>query len=71
MKNEMTEKLYDYLGLGYDYIDLDFLHGFLTENYGRDGEWYWWYFDGFINAAINENTGEIISDDDKLEELFL
>lgn len=71
MKNEMTEKLYDYLGLDHDYIGLDFLQMFLTENYGRDGEWYWWYFDGFINAAINENTGEIISDDDKLEELFL
>lgn len=70
IRNKMTEKLYDYLDLDINNIYTDSFHDYLTENKGRDNEHYWWYMDETKSAAINKITGEIISDSERLDDLF-
>lgn len=67
---ETITKLYDYLDLDITGLDSHMKSGHLTENIGRDGESYFWYFDGRSNAAINISTGEIVTDESRIEELF-
>ena len=68
MKN--TTKLYNHLGLNTDNLPEDLANDYLTENRGRDGQDYLWYFDGATGGAINTTTGEIITDEAELEKLF-
>ena len=67
---ESARKLYDYLEISEYLIPADMENGFLTENKGRDGQEYYFYFDGSTSAAINKATGEIVTDDARIEELF-
>ena len=64
-----TEELYDWIGHDHDSIENDLKHDYLTENQGRDGQWYLWYMDEVDNAAIRISDGEIISLEE-IEALF-
>lgn len=66
MKKELIKKLYDYLNFDYDEssIENDIKHDYLTDNRGRDGVLYYWYYDGTYEAAINTETGEIIDSEE-------
>lgn len=70
--DDLAKKLYDYMGLTYNkcMIESDLLNGYLTFNEGFDGNDYIWYMDESHYAAIRESDGEIISNPDKLDELF-
>ena len=62
--------LYNRLDLNIDSIGSDIKADYLTENYGRDGQSYWYYMDTTKEAAINRETGEIITDLTELGHLF-
>lgn len=64
------KKLYDYMERDIENIKTDMGCDFLTENYGRDGNVYFWYFDGVVDVAINEKDGTIIENEKIIEDLF-
>lgn len=66
-------KLYDYLDLNIDSVGNDIKHGYLSEHIGRDGQNYYWFLNAEVSgqcAAINTSTGEILTDELKIEQLF-
>lgn len=71
MRNKALAKLYDYLGFDLlESLSDDVTCGDLTENTGRDGDDYFWYFDGVMDVAIKIKSGEIITDEDEIDILF-
>lgn len=64
--------LYEYLDfeVSDENISNDIEHDYLTENVGRDGKEYFWYFDENKSAAIEIATGNIITDNDIIDGLF-
>lgn len=69
-KDDPLEKLYNYLGMDINNSEDDIMNCYLTENRGRDGEMYFYYMDETKIGAVNESTGEIITDSDQLDDLF-
>lgn len=67
---EFIEKLYNYIERDLENVNADMSCDFLTENFGRDGNDYYWYFDGDTDVAINEKDGTIIDNEKTIEELF-
>ena len=72
--DEAILALYKYLSMetSTENIQRDMQYGYLTENTGRDGDDYWWYFDEpkGENVAVNTRTLNIVSDEDEIRELF-
>lgn len=72
-KYELYKELMEHCN-HYDLSHEDYRHlediDYLTENVGRDGNTYYYYLDENYCAAINVVTGEIIDDDETIEELF-
>lgn len=72
--DEAILELYKYLSMetSTENIQRDMQYGYLTENTGRDGDEYWWYFDEpkGENVAVNTRTLDIVSDEDEIRELF-
>lgn len=71
MRNTALAELYDYLDR--DIINSlaeDISAGYLTENNGRDGNEYLWYYDGATSAAVNADSGDIVTDEETLDRLF-
>ena len=72
--DEAILALYKYLSMetSTENIQRDMQYGYLTENTGRDGDDYWWYFDEpkGENVAVNTRTLDIVSDEDEIRELF-
>lgn len=62
----------------YDYLDRDIIcslaedvkTGYLTENNGRDGYEYIYFYDGSLCAAVKVDTGDIVTEDEELDRLF-
>ena len=48
-------------------------HGYLTENTGRDGKDYLWYFDGTMEKIMEIETGKILYEisENEIDYLFL
>ncbi len=71
---EAAVKLYNYIGreIEGETMQEDIENYWLTVHTGRDKQDYCWYYDGSptTNAAINIATGEIITDEARIEELF-
>ena len=71
MRNTALAELYDYLDLDLaDSLADDVKAGYLTENSGRDGADYFYYFDGAQTAAVNIETAEVVTDEERLDRLF-
>ena len=72
--DEAILALYKYLSMetSTENIQREMQYGYLTENTGRDGDDYWWYFDEpkGENVAVNTRTLNIVSDEDEIRELF-
>lgn len=72
--DEAILALYKYLSMetSTENIQRDMQYGYLTENTGRDGDDYWWYFDEpkGENVAVNARTLDIVSDEDEIKDLF-
>lgn len=68
-KTPVIKELYGHMGLSGDNVKDDILHGYLTDNVGRDGKLYAYYMDESRSAAIDEN-GNITEDEESLEALF-
>lgn len=68
--NKIIRSLYGYIGRDVSEIKRDMQLDFLTENVGRDAHDYYWFDDGKISVAIDIDTGAIITDEDRLEDLF-
>lgn len=74
---EMKKELYEDLGIAdrdekdlRERIAIDEKYGYLTENRGRDGNYYYVYFDEVHEGAISLENGKVISDEKELEKLF-
>lgn len=63
-------KLYDYLDLDARGWRDDMKRGYLTAHTGRDGNEYYWYFDGVHDACVREDNCKIIADSGEIEFLF-
>lgn len=69
-ENSAIVKLYDYIAHDVAGVPDDMRHDYLTLNAGRDGNNYYYYIDECNCVAVNVETLEIITDPDKLDDLF-
>lgn len=67
---DCLKKLYDYIAIDCDSAPHDMKNGYLTVNDSNESETYFYYYDGVNEAAIKINTREIVSDSERLSELF-
>lgn len=71
MRNESLCKLYNHIDRDLtESLEGDLRYGWLTENRGRDGRNYFWYFDDCKDVAVEIETGVMVTDPDRIDALF-
>lgn len=68
--NNAILRLYDFIAHDVAGVTDDMNNGYLTLNTGRDNNNYYYYMDECNSIAVNVETLEIITDPNKLDDLF-